>query len=519
MQRGLFVRAGAAGALVFVLSGAACSGSATDEQVDQESQALSIAPSPQPAIDPVIYDEPGLPVATCPPPPGTRPDPTVVNTDPFVLARFPLQRVVDQLITLSGVSGQTGTQLYKQLWDSIDKSSNALFPGTPHCDDGIGNFPFDAGDCPRSEAQLKNTTPPTFRPIALFNRFDLAPKSAENCGEYRIIYAQNGGPPFGRNFVIFEGVLPNPDPSCGIESCRPVVKFWESLASFDPNTAAGQQALADKLDQFYFAGLPGFQPVVHPDHYGASGGSGYGTGPSGGQIRLNMFVGGPWQLREHHLVRQCTSKLSTSCRLVMQPVTVKNNPFRELFKATSAWPLTSPFELGDFPPNVRTLADNDVNLIGMSTLDQYNAPQSTSQSVLHDYKFQYDQGGPPNAFTTAVSQEITNINRPDLTPHDIMTRATTQSCAGCHQLTNNLPLSNDGTGGPIWPSSLGFVHVDEQSRLSPALWCSFLPFRKKVLDNFANSLPLACTEAQKLADVAKSSDTTTTVAEKPAGAN
>jgi len=288
------------------------------------------------------------------PPDGTRPDPTLVNTDSFVLSRFPLDKVYKQLISTAGVGAPTSTQLYRQLWDSMDTAANGQFTA-PHCDNNgstINGFPID---CPRPETQLKKTLPSKFTPVALFNRFDLAASDGSNCGEYRIVYAMNnsgggGGYPGGgfnpelpieqqpivdpnppdpigpivvgtralavstasasvlnpaklssaalkasvieatpitvgpsiiitpppqptvngRAFVIFEGILPNPKPFCGLEMCRPVVKFWENLASLDATTAAGQQALADGLEALYFKGLPGFEPVVHHAHYGAT---------------------------------------------------------------------------------------------------------------------------------------------------------------------------------------------------------------------------------------------------------
>ena len=65
-----------------------------------------------------------------------------------------------------------------------------------------------------------------------------------------------------------------------------------------------------------------------------------------------------------------------------------------------------------------------------------------------------------------------------LTPANILDRATTQSCAGCHQLSNG-----KNVGGFVWPSSLGFVHIDENRVLSPALIGTFIPHRKQILED------------------------------------
>jgi len=71
---------------------------------------------------------------------------------------------------------------------------------------------------------------------------------------------------------------------------------------------------------------------------------------------------------------------------------------------------------------------------------------------------------------------------------NVTARATTQTCAGCHELSNDAPLG----GGLVWPRSLGFVHIDETRALSPALTTRFLPRRKVVLESFINA---ACTPA------------------------
>lgn len=426
--------------------------------------------------------------ATCPPPDGTRPDPTLVNTDAFVLSRFPLARVYQQLLTLSGASAQRPVDVYQQMWDSLDLSTSAKFDG-PHCDDRdatINGFPVD---CPRTETTLKRTEPSVFSPVALFNRFDLSAADGSHCGEFRIVYALT--PPlsafvFGRDFIIFEGVLPNPNPKCGVEACRPVVDFWEGLAAIDAGTAVGQRALADSLEKFYFAGLTGFEPVVHPQHYGAAG----------GQIRTNMFSNFvEWQLREFHLSSRCDE--GGQCRQVLEPVTVKTNPYNELFKLpSSASDARASIFQTSFPAQVKALSNDAVAQISFTSEDRFNAGQSTSQDANERYEVQFGSSSVPNTFGDAISAELGNLGRSDLTPADIVRRATTQSCAGCHQLSNGVALG--GKLNPTWPSSRNFVHVDESGFLSPALWCDFLPARKSVLDGFASSPARACSDQPEI---------------------
>jgi hypothetical protein len=435
-----------------------------------------------------LYGQP-LP-ASCPPPDGTRPDPTLVNVDPFVLVRFPLERVYRQLVTLSSTHAPTPLELHEQIWDTLGTRASASFVA-PHCDDNtppsINNFPIE---CPRAETVLKTTAASVFSPVALVNRFDLAPADGGHCGEYRIVYALTSGAN-GRNFVIFEGILPNPNPGCGLDACRPIVNFWQSLASFDPSTAAGAQSLADGLDNFYFKGLPGFEPVVHPKHYGAGGGGGYQR--SGGQVRTNMFVSAPlapqaWQLREFHLVERC---IGSQCKLVLDPVTVKNNPYHEMFNVLAAAPdARAPSFRAAFPAQTPSLANDDINMIGMTIDDTFNAGRSTAQDTAQDYAFQLAQGAPPNAFSSAIDSALASIGRTDLSASNVAERASTQSCAGCHQLSTGANLG--GNLHPTWPFSRGFVHIDERSNLSQALWCEFLPFRKSILDAFFQSPVRTC---------------------------
>jgi len=430
-----------------------------------------------------------------------RPDPTLVNTDPFVLSRFSLARVYRQLIELSGtntaLTKPQATALFQQLFDSQDTSENAKFTG-PHCDDEggtINGFPIT---CPEdsSVTSLKDTAPSGFSPVALFNRFDLAPSDGSTCGEYRIVYAKNAG--VGRAFVIFEGILPNPNPGCGIEACRPVVDFWEGLAAHDPNTSTGQTALADALETFYFEGLPGFEPVVHPQHYGSE----TSQGVSVGQIRTDLAItaggaggGETWRLREFHLEKQCSRR--DACKLIHQPVTTKDSPFASLFSTQNTDTRAHMF-WDYFPGQINTLVNDKPANISVQIDDLFNAGQATTQapgplgSPPPPYEAAFMAALPHNAFTDDISDALAALSPPrtDIHVYEVVRRAETQSCAGCHRGSNNLELG--GSINPKWPSSLGFTHVDENRKLSPALWCTFLPARKAVLDGFDHSEPQRC---------------------------
>src|SRR5690606_37772004 len=116
-----------------------------------------------------------------------------------------------------------------------------------------------------------------------------------NCGEYRIVYGKRGAGFEQRFLPIFEAVRPNPAPQRGLAGCMPLLKAWATLSRGD---GIDRVANARMLSEIYYDGLrPGssaqdvsFRPVVDFQHYGG--------GQFGGQVRGNLFMASPWQLRE-----------------------------------------------------------------------------------------------------------------------------------------------------------------------------------------------------------------------------
>jgi hypothetical protein len=108
------------------------------------------------------------------------------------------------------------------------------------------------------------------------------------------------------------------------------------------------------------------------------------------------------------------------------------------------------------------------------------------------YPEQFGTGA--SALRSAIQTQLTGLGS-TLTPDDIVKRAQTQTCAGCHRLSNNVALG----GGLTWPASLGFTHVTEREtevvgtetrfKLSDALNNALLPARKQILDDFMNDMP------------------------------
>ncbi|WP_437314913.1 hypothetical protein [Sorangium sp. So ce385] len=460
------------------------------------------------------------------------------ETDPNILAEFPLGFVLQRLLTSVG-SSQDPEVFYKRWWDTQNASSNAAFTDADaiHCDDEtdsngnptLNGYPYT---CPRNEGALARTDPlnptlnspfnpegPNFmEPVALVNRFDLAPKEGgSHCGEYRIIYAKKSSSVVDRNFIIFEAQLPNPHPECGVAACLPVAEFWANLS--DPNMTATQRQNA--LEGFYFYGrpeLPGFEPVIKAAHFMA------GTG----QIRTNQFMassGGfqPWVLREFKLELDNDS----SPRLFVKPVTVKENPFPGLFNASFASdPRGAAFQssfldaLDGLVPSgsdendisLRTLPNQGLFNSGESIMDPGNPPHPNN----NNYRARM-QGN--TAFAANIDAALGPILASRSLPPGMVTadnaadRATTQSCAGCHELSSR---DDENVGGVhVWPAHAPttapgtFVHVNEDGEISDPLRWTFLPHRAQVLTSFieAKACAAACSsEAASAASFAASAD-------------
>ena len=133
------------------------------------------------------------------------------------------------------------------------------------------------------------------KPLAVFNRFDLAPADWIHCGEHRIVYGKREPQlPPNRFLLIFEAAVPNPDPAAGEAGCRPITEFWAGLSA----PRRRRYRVAKRLVRLLLRGQDRpeprragpAEPVVHYKNYGGDG--------SRGQVRGNLFMQQPWQLRE-----------------------------------------------------------------------------------------------------------------------------------------------------------------------------------------------------------------------------
>jgi hypothetical protein len=417
-------------------------------------------------------------------------------TDVEILKRFPLARVMDQLARDANVKGLTGIALFQQWWDTQNPG-----PGLgrgPHCDDqtdGSGHptlngYAYDCRPGPSEGEQAKcasfDDPACAYLPIGLFNRFDLAPENGAHCGEHRIIYAKQTGQTVrtDRNLVIFEGVLPNPFPRAGLQGCRRLIEAWAELSSIDRIDVR-----AERLERLFFHGSWPFPPVVRTASYGDND-QGYG------QIRTNQFMisAAPfvWTLREFKLSSACNRQNRCSSAQVV-PVTVKNNPTALLFGDPASDPRIADFQLQLVRDNVASLASTGLSDIAMSTPDAFNSAQSHSSGSA-EMNFAALFSTQQTGLRSAIWRALGTLGS-DITPEQLVARAHTQTCAGCHQLSNGEDLG----GGLFWPASLGFVHVTEEApetvdgqvryRISPLLVSSFLPTRQRVMLDYLAERP------------------------------
>ena len=394
---------------------------------------------------------------------------SMVESAPEVLQHFGLRRVF-RAITEAATQRDsemttTPRQLFRQLWASHRERQARDPDRIPFCDDPLATLSGQTLECPRAEAGMASEPLGLFSPTAVVNRFDLAPQDGAHCGEYRIVYAKTGNFP-GRAFIILEAALPNPNPAQGLEGCRPVANFWARLSNVDDAAIRGR-----RLARFYFAGIEGFEPVLDPTHFGLRRRFRLPDGTRKalriGQVRTNEFVQFPWTLREFKLAKSCDDG---GCDLIAQPVKTVGTPRLNLWSSGSNNKYNQHFiaNIGGLLPKGRNVAR--LSLSSSRRFDSAESQVSFGVRLL-----------PAGALLNEITTELNRRGISNVSPDEIGNRATTQTCAGCHELSNQVPM-----GGRLnrWSSSLGFVHIDETSRISPAMETVFIPQRKRTLSGF-----------------------------------
>lgn len=381
----------------------------------------------------------------------------------------------------------TATRLYQQWFDTQNPRPGLADPDGPHCDDflveGRPSFNGFPRRCPTPEGERAASNPflpPSYAPLGLINRFDLTPADGSHCGQYRIIFALTAKPSFvDKIHLIFEGVLPNPQRPMGLAGCRAVAQFWADLSSVE--SISERRA---RLENFFFNGIPGFAPLLHPDHF---------SGTSGGSIRslhytfdLSPHVGP--RFYQFTLEKQCGG--GSDCSLRMIPAVLENMPAARLFDGRSESPLAVRFR-SDFVRQVATLAIRDVNGFFMDISPEFLTAEADPLGDALNFSIAFSRGllSPAGQrFQAEIEAELRRIGS-SLSPRHIIARAEAQSCNGCHFLV--APIG-DGIQWPhAWPL---FQHLGEEFRepgeagpryaVSPAMRDVFLPHRMEILQRF-----------------------------------
>lgn len=399
-------------------------------------------------------------------------DRSFVVTDRDIVAGFRFERLLDALAARSGDPSLTGEALFRQ-WFDTQNPAPGRDASMPHCDEPINGF---ERRCPVAEGALANApyVPDDFIPIAIVNRFDLTDPAGANCGQYRLIYGNRQTTPDEVFHIIFEAILPNPAPQLGVAGCRGVAQFWADLTG-----VASMSERRARLERFFFDGEAGYAPAIHPDHFMTAPG-----GVRSFQSRFPLRAASFFQWR---LARNGT-------RLYFDPKVLENLPSSTLFDANVPGDRAKRFRQV-FLQNVATLAIRDVNLYHMNIPDEFLVADSNPGIPVHPFQFSHSfhvslSTPAGQAYHDEIGAELQRIGS-TLTPVEIVFRAQTQDCAGCHDIHGPVgegiefpaPLENqqhttehkfeNGQAGP-----------QTRFAISPAIRKVFGPNRMKILREF-----------------------------------
>lgn len=401
-------------------------------------------------------------------------------TDKTIVGAFTLDRVLTQLIARSGVTGLTSDQLIRQMFDTQNPKPGLIDASSPHCDDsvtnGVPSFNGFPRRCPTPEGKLAGheNLVGEFYAIGIANRFDQAPADGSNCGQFRIVFAHRDAQTQSdftiRRHLIFEPVLPNPNPSAGIAGCRAVAEFWAGLSSID-----SLDERRARLERFFFEGIDGFAPAIDPPNFAEPGGiRSFGQTESG--VRFYQF------------------RLAKPCRLV--PDVLENSAFASLFDARNASEQAAALR-AEFLRQLPDLTVNDVNLFSMKLPKEYLLVESAPTVDLTTFIYSSaiaaaDPTPPGKAFRSAMQAQLDAAGS-KLTTDQIVVRAEELGCFGCHAFSGPINL---GGGLRLESSNFGNQMISEdnfadgergpKSRygIDPIIEKQFAPHRLQIMEDF-----------------------------------
>jgi hypothetical protein len=413
-------------------------------------------------------------------------------TDKPIVASFTLDRVLKQLIERSGVQGLTADQYIRQMFDTQNSRAGSIDADGPHCDDtftnGVPSFNGFPRRCPTPEGKLASVQnlAGEFFTLGLMNRFDQAPPDGSNCGQYRLVFAhkdsETSANTLVRRHLIFEAVLPNPNPALGLVACRPVAQFWANLSAVDSMDERRAQ-----LEKFFFQGLEGFAPVVDADNFANPGG--IRTLQQSADGITNITV----RFYQFRMAKQCSS---AGCTLRFTPDVLENQPFGLLFDGSNTSAQARALR-AEFVQHVRTLAIEDLNLMSMRIPKEYLMTESNpiNDGSVMFFEGAFDRGKTTPegiAFVANIQSELDRAGS-KLTPNNVIVRAEELSCSGCHGFNGavafggNVRLVVGFQGNQMISEDIfadGEAGPATRFGVDPIIEKQFIPSRMQILTNF-----------------------------------
>lgn len=363
-------------------------------------------------------------------------------------------------------------------------------------------------------------------PTAALNRFDLAPYSLDDCGEFRIVYSLkkpvvDAAELIKRFFLIFESRVGNVEPKAESESaiatelingCKEIIKKWQGFPK------KKNSVIATDLEAFFYEKVAeGLPRAILAKWIGGE------QGQIRGNIKIKDSTGRQiWQLRQWQLNSTDsklpipeTAALTDSPRVELfenystarQPS--DNEVFQTKFAETAVEFLRNPAACGPSTYSNCPLGDSANGL-----LNRLGIPKTTERvsKIISDahLDFQNITSNTDNLDELdSISKRINfyddfkenirklgneHLPRGHIANEDhVLLRMQAISCAGCHQFSQN--SGHIGSIGDVrikWPRSKRFVHIGEPRdnttynvRLSEALTDNFTPFRRKINMNFS----------------------------------
>jgi hypothetical protein len=389
---------------------------------------------------------------------------TVIETNQDAVSNISLRETFAAALRNGGISSVSEEDVYHALIDSYNPAPG-FDSSLRHCDDeltggspSLNGFPLA---CPRREGQLFDDLDGWFA-LAFVNRLDLAPVDGSNCGQQRVIFANNSG---GRMFIIVEAQIPNPSPECGLSACLPLAQFWDSLATVEDPGERGRQL----TEAFLFSGAGPMGPFMNARH----------LGPEGGQVRTNNFNDFQWTLREF--------QLQSEPEVLPIPVSVGEAPNGALWDDLSGQPRGEECRQS-FLDSIPNLLSDNLATLGFPVAEPCEDAESPNDGFRQDYATHLGSGS--GEFATQIDDALAGTG---LGAFDIAHRARfAGSCMGCH-----IESSGAFLGRVSAPFSNDFVHVSEFALescdggtcfgISEALRNVFLPHRVNVQRSFLDS--------------------------------